>query len=186
MGLVPRQPMFPWMLGLLISLKLKNPVLYQAFVAGRRRGSDVMDFINESVAMRDQFSSIQHVLDQVEAYLYSTDKRYGTSENGEAPALEQLKLLQTGSVPTQPEHLSQKTRAATSSQAGRLINLIERIERPSFFGPGPVIAYNCCSLRRIAHRPSPGSSEKIGYKCGPFFLPPCDTNPLPDPHPTLL
>ena len=108
MGLVPRQPMFPWMLGLLISLKLKNPVLYQAFVAGRRRGSDVMDFINESVAMRDQFSSIQHVLDQVEAYLYSTDKRYGTSENGQAPALEQLKLLQTGSVPTQPEHLSQK------------------------------------------------------------------------------
>ena len=139
MGLSPRQTMYPWMLGLLIVLKLKNPVLYQAFVAGRRRGTDVMDFINESVAMGDQFASIQHVLDQVEAYLYLTDKRFGTSENRQAPALEQLKLLQNGSDPTQPEHLSQKTRTTTSRQAGRLVNLMERIESPSFFGPDPAV-----------------------------------------------
>lgn len=139
MGLSPRQTMYPWMLGLLIVLKLKNPVLYQAFVAGRRRGTDVMDFINESVAMGDQFASIQHVLDQVEAYLYLTDKRFGTSENRQAPALEQLKLLQNGSDPTQPEHLSQKTRTTTSRQAGRLVNLMERIESPSLFGPDPAV-----------------------------------------------
>ena len=40
-----RQYMHPWLLGLLITLKLKNPTLYQRFVEGKCRGSEVIDYI---------------------------------------------------------------------------------------------------------------------------------------------
>ena len=39
--------MYPWLLGLLIPLKLKNPSLYQRFIQGNCLGSKVMDYIDE-------------------------------------------------------------------------------------------------------------------------------------------
>lgn len=136
-GLRRDQPMFPYLLGLLVALRVENPVLYDEFVTGKRRGSEVMDYIDGIIPVRDQHAHLQEVLLRTEAHMYLTDKRFGMSRHGFPQAVEQLKLLQDGAEPTQPALLSSKTGKAAGGCPNRLLHLIDRFEGPSIISPSP-------------------------------------------------
>lgn len=123
-----RPTMFPWMLGILIALKLKNPELYEEFLEGNCRGSKVMDYFDRVVPVHDQNSLVSEILTRAEAHLYLSDKRYGTTKNGQALVLHQLNLLKGDSQTTHPDYISQRTRKASRTKITRLIQLMERYE----------------------------------------------------------
>ena len=147
-SLQPSQPMYPLMLGLLMALKIQTPLLYHEFVEGGRLGSEVMDHIYKSPTIHDQYSFSQEVLVRIESYLYLADKRFGMSANGGAPALDQLRLLETGSELTRPEYISKSTRTATVDKLRRLIQLIEKHDEPGLFSPYP--AFPPTAIRYIS------------------------------------
>ena len=146
-SLRPGQPIFPYILGLLVALRVENPVLFDEFVAGKRRGSRVMDYIDESIPIREQYSHLQEVLLRIEAHLYLSDKRFGMSKYGYPLAVEQLTLLQSDSELTQPELLSNRT-GKVGGDPNRLIQLIERFESSSLIGPSP--AFPPTAIRYVA------------------------------------
>ena len=139
-SLEPRQTMLPWMLGLLIALKLKTPALYDEFLTGNRRGCDVMNYLNKKIPILNDFSPLTEILIRLEANLYLSDKRFGTSEKGIGQALAQLKLLQSGSALTTPDHLAQRTRSASRYRIDRLIEMIERYESYFHYFPRSTVA----------------------------------------------
>ena len=102
----------PWLLALLIPLKLMNPAMYRQYVQGNRRGSDVMNYIDEKVPHQKLGSSEEWVLSQIESFLYLADRR--DDQLGTPVALTQLTLMadaQESAPPvlTHPEYLSKRT-----------------------------------------------------------------------------
>ena len=118
-----------FLLGLLITLKLKNVTLYRRFVQGDSLGSEVMDYIYGELPSQEMDRQLQHSLNMMEVYLYLSDKRLALSSRPESTALAQLKLLQDGKEPTYKRYLSKRTRQASREKAGKLIELIELAER---------------------------------------------------------
>ena len=118
----------PWLLALLIPLKLMNPALYRQYIQGNCLGSDVMNYIDERVHHQKLGSSEEWVLSQMESYLYRADKRDDQSET--PVALTQLKLIanaqeSTPLVLTHPEYLSKRTQQADKTRSQRLIKMME-------------------------------------------------------------
>ena len=90
--------MFPYLIGTLIALRLKNPPLYQGFLKGERLGSEVVNYIDEQIPDVMPNTPLYGVLSAIEIDLYSTSKE----------ALRELDVLQSGSKLTQPELLSER------------------------------------------------------------------------------
>ncbi len=128
-SLQPRHSMHPWLLGLLIPLKIKNNQLYRRFISGRSFPSEVMDYVDDIVGAQNftPDQSIVWTLDTIEALLYRTERRpYGQT----AEALNQLELLSTGAELTSPDYLSRRTQTAGEHRANRLKEFISRSMRP--------------------------------------------------------
>ena len=110
-NLETRNYMFPWVLGLLITLKLKNLYLYRKLVQGSCHASEVVDYIDGELDQQVVNGRLRREMNRIEAHLY-----YGEhSEAGpgsQANALSQLSLLKDGSTLTHPEYLSKRTREA--------------------------------------------------------------------------
>ena len=117
----------PWLLALLIPLKLMNPAMYRQYIQGNCLGSDVMNYIDEKVPHQKLGSSEESVLNQIESYLYRADKR--DDKSGTPVALTQLRLIvnaqeSTPPVLTHPEHLSKRTQQKDKKWSQQLINII--------------------------------------------------------------
>ena len=112
--------MYPFLLGLLIPLRFKNPTLYQRFVRGDCTGSEVMNYIDGVLPLLDESDTLSALLDVVEAYLYLSDNRYGFEGHGRSPSLNQLKTLADGSELTQPDLLSERMQKADSERIERV------------------------------------------------------------------
>lgn len=131
-SLQPRYPVHPWLLGLLIPLKIKNNHLYRQFITGRSLPSEVVNYVDDIVGAqsltRGQMDgNIVWTLDAMEALLYRTERRpYGQP----AEALNQLELLCTGADLTSPDYLSRRTQAADERRANNLKGIMSRSERP--------------------------------------------------------
>ena len=98
---IPKEyPMYPFLIGTLIALRLQKPCLYRDFFNGERHGSDVMNYIDDKIPDAKRYNFINDVLSEMELNLYATDDW----------ALEQLRLLSEGKPPTHPEYLSKKTK----------------------------------------------------------------------------
>ena len=63
------------LLSILVALRLKNSTLYHEFVQRDRKGSEVMDFIDDRIDHTSLDDSMEHELDVIEADLYLNDKR---------------------------------------------------------------------------------------------------------------
>ncbi len=124
-NLEPRNYMYPWLLGLLITLKLKNSTLYRQFIQGNCLGSEVMNYIDGIPPLQERNSRSVHALAAIEAYLYRVESGYGDFESKTPTALSQLKLLKDGEALTNPEYLSKKTKEEGAQRAGRLIEIIQ-------------------------------------------------------------
>ena len=134
-----RHYMYPWLLGLLITLKLKNSDLYRIFTQGRCRGSEVMDYIDVLPPPQALDRNSAHALLVIEAYLYRAELGHGDFESNTPSALSQLNLLKNGETPTNPEYLSKRTRMGSAQSAKRLIEIIQS-ERTGRF-PDNAVSY---------------------------------------------
>ena len=137
-NLQPRSTMCPWLLGLLLALRLKNPNLYRQFVAGNRRASEVMNYIYSIVNMTGFDRKLSNLMDLIEANLYfATDKRDLFTGAQNPPALTQLGLLESGASLTQPEYLSEKTQVSDSNRLRGLREIAESADR-EWYSEDPV------------------------------------------------
>ena len=123
-NLEPRQHMYPWLLGILIPLQLKNPTLYREFIQGDCLGSEVMNFIDKIVPAPSQYSELETVLDRTEVFLYSFSYDGARPSHGLPAALGQLKLLGNGDQLTYPEYLSERTKESDPSRIAELMSIM--------------------------------------------------------------
>ena len=123
-NLSENQMMFPWLLGLLIPLKLRNPALFRQFILGERRASEVMDYLYEETFLPTADPHFDDWLTMMEAYLYLSE-RQDSRLTRELPVLGQLMLLQQGEKLTHPEILSKRIRGAGTGTIDMLIGIIE-------------------------------------------------------------
>lgn len=126
---------FPWILGLLIALKLKNPRLYRQFIEGKDFSSKLLDFIDEEMSGRDLVATnMSQGLDRIEGYLYRAEANSTRHTEEGASAIEQLKLLQKGEELTHPEYLSNKTKRFGSDRAGSLLQIADGAHYGGVYG----------------------------------------------------
>ena len=123
-SLSENQFMFPWLLGLLIPLKLRNPEMFRQFISGERRASEVMDYLDEVSSLPSGVSDFDDYLTVMEAYLYLSERQESSSPR-ELPVLAQLKLLHQGSELTDSEILSKRIRVAGRGNTDMMIGIIE-------------------------------------------------------------
>ena len=112
-----RNFMYPHLLSVLLILRLKNQALYQGFVKGDRRGSEVMNYIDELVFDEELDSKLKY-LDLIEVSLYLTQGEQFVS---------QLSLMEQGEELTHPEYLeylSERTKKSGEERRKKLLQLI--------------------------------------------------------------
>ena len=139
-----RNYMVSYLLGLLVTLKLKNPSLYQRYIHGQCLGSEIMDFVYDSVVPMEPSGSWTDPLIRCEIFVYFADNResayvYPGSTLPRAPALEQLLLLHDGKPLTHPQYLARRTKEEPPG-SDRLKYLIQDLDglsktRVGFGGP---------------------------------------------------
>ena len=113
-----RNFMYPHLLSVLLILRLKNQALYQGFVKGDRRGSEVMNYIDELVFDEELDSKLNKYLDLIEVALYLTQGEQFVS---------QLSLMEQGEELTHPEYLeylSERTKKSGEERRKKLLQLI--------------------------------------------------------------
>ena len=116
--------MYPWLLSLLIPLKVKKPTLFRQFIQDECPASDVMNYIDQVVGLPSADSRLDISMDAMEADLYLAEsKRPSTS--GEASAWYQLKLRWKGSKLTHPNLLSKRTKDSDQARIEKLLRMIE-------------------------------------------------------------
>ena len=137
-NLETRNYMYPWVLGLLITLKLKNLDLYRKLVQGNCHASEVVDYIDGELTWQGVNGRLSREMSVIEAHLYLGERRSADS-GPQANALSQLSLLKDGSELTHPEYLSKRTRESGRDEANLLIQIAEsnRLEA----APGEMIGY---------------------------------------------
>ena len=124
-----RHFMYPHLLSVLIILRLKNHALYQGFVKGDSRGSEVMDYIDELVFDEKLNHDLNSHLDLIEVDLYLTLE--------EEELISQLKLFLDEGKPL-PEFLSERTRKSGEERQKRLLQLLARKSDERFSRGGAV------------------------------------------------
>ena len=124
-----RHFMYPHLLSVLIILRLKNHALYQNFVKGDSRCSEVMDYIDELVFDEKLNRNLNSHLDLIEVDLYLTLE--------EEELVSQLKLFLDEGKPL-PEFLSERTRRSGGERQKRLLQLLEEKNSMRFLRGGVV------------------------------------------------
>lgn len=119
-----RYYMHPWLLGLLITLKLSNPTLYRQFVEKSRYGSEVIDYVNEMLSHQEIDRGSQYMLMGMEAVVYQAESGNGGFDPNAPSALNQLVLLKNGKELTHPEYLSKITKREGAQRANELIQMV--------------------------------------------------------------
>ncbi len=119
------QYMHPWLLGLLIPLKLKNLAMYRQFIQGQYLASQVMDYLDTILSPQGPRDRLEFILDAIEAELYLAESRNAHAQLRESTALTQLELIQQGQEPSHPEYLSRRTGNSSAQRAGQLMRMIQ-------------------------------------------------------------
>lgn len=95
--------MHPYIISVLIFLRIKNGDLYHKFLKGECLGADVMDYINETAIGESLDRTAKNIFYTIEVELYLTDAARGCDSVGQLQ-----KFIQTSEKPD-PSHLSKKT-----------------------------------------------------------------------------
>lgn len=114
------------LLSILVSLRLKNSTLYHEFVRGDRKGSEVMDFIDDRIDRTNLDDSTERDLDVIEAYLYLNDKRTGNSDiSASIRELRDLtEALKNGDERPHMESISKRTQISEIKRVDRLFSMV--------------------------------------------------------------
>ena len=125
-SMTPGNAMYPWLLGLLVTLQFKNPTLYTRYIQGDCRGSAIMDYLDALLPPRDEDYEFQRTIDLIEAFIYHADQWSPHSIRSKSDPLDQLGLLQQCSDLTHPKYLSERTQKSGSERASNLLELLKR------------------------------------------------------------
>ena len=124
-SLTPGYTMYPWLLGLLVTLQLKNPTLYRRYIQGDCMGSEIMDYIGTLLPPRDQDYELEQTVSLIEAFLYLADEGSPTSISSKSGPFGQLELLQHDLKLTHAEYLSERTKKSGSERASSLLDKLK-------------------------------------------------------------
>ena len=113
---------FPYIIFVLIILRLKNSDLYHLYINRQCQASAVMDYLDELLFDENLDDREEDLLNLIECHLYLVDE----SRYPESPR-EQLVKLQNAEQLTHPQLLSKRTQKATPRRIKELIENIERI-----------------------------------------------------------
>lgn len=120
-----RRYMYPYLLGVLIVLRLKNHPLYRKFVQGECIGAEVMDYIDELV-LNEPGNQFDDTFKEIEAELYLTELHLTVLNRFQSDGpRQQLELLAEGSQLTHPKYLSKKTQKAGKERAKDLLQWMD-------------------------------------------------------------
>ena len=134
----------PWLLGLLIGLKLKNPSLYRQFVQHDCLAGQLMDYIDDFMPSNETMPIyLSRGLDTMEGWLYGVESDFQLRKQPVSVqhlgAVEQLRLLQNGDRLIHPEFLSRRTVRSGSERASSLLKIVD--EEIPLDVPGDAIGY---------------------------------------------
>ena len=127
-NLKPHQYMYPWLLGLLVSLQLTDQTLYKQYIEGNCLGSTVMDHVYKKLPTQILDRNITSTLDTVEVNLYFGDTRGYSPVPTPSSALDQLRLLSNGEELTHPEYLSEKTQKSDPQRTANLLKILSEYQ----------------------------------------------------------
>ena len=131
----PGRNSFPWLLGLLISLKLKNPNLYRQFIKHDCLSSQVMDYIDRMMPSRETMTGLlRRGMDIMEGQMYCAEADSPLHVGQGSSALRQLELLESGEGLTHPEYLSERTKESGSEGASNVLEMTRIADRWSIHG----------------------------------------------------
>ena len=102
--------MFPFLVGALIALRVKNQTCYRDFITQKCFGADVMNYLNEVMSDENIDSTLSRALCVIEFSLYMIDGRRGRD------SIKQLRIFINCSEPSHPEYLSEKTKNMDKEQ----------------------------------------------------------------------
>ena len=120
-----RHSMQPTLVGILIILRLKNPILYRDFVQGKSFAGAVMDYLDEQTRKKElQDRYINKYMTIIEAHLYTIRGSLYSGDSDEPSSFSQLKLRLENKALTHPEYLSKKTQGASKERATELIEIV--------------------------------------------------------------
>ena len=128
--------MYPWLLSLLIPLRLNNQSLYRQFILGERRAQHVMDYIDNRISHPKRDRQLDFELNVIEAELYRVEGAR-LEDTGESSPWAQLNLLHEDPESTNNHLLSRRTQAADSDRVSELLRLIGNESR--LFTPRTVL-----------------------------------------------
>ena len=123
--------LYPAVLSLLIPMKLKNPDLYDGFVRGQRRASEVIDYA-DSIRLAKGVSSRRALtvdpIEWIEAHLYVAENAENVTfldlERSES-AIGQLRLLGDDKELSSPEYLSERIKSADRNNIFGMLTMID-------------------------------------------------------------
>ena len=124
-----RHSMQPTLVGILIILRLKNPILYRNFVQEKSLAGAVMDYLDEQTrkkGLHDQ--SINEYMTIIETHLYTIKGSLYYGDPGKSNSFSQLELLLENKALTHPEYLSKKTQGANKERVAKLIGIAEDLD----------------------------------------------------------
>ncbi len=138
-NLQPEQFMYPWLLSVLIPLKLTNPTLYRRFIQGNCHASTIIDYVDNDITYDYNPSSVshpmgaEHIMDLIETHLYRAESQ--RDSNTEPPTfLTQLRLLHRDTDLTHPMFVSEKTKRSSKERLEKLIRLSNPQAMPGYWG----------------------------------------------------
>lgn len=123
-NLKPHQYMYPWLLGLLVSLQFTDPTLYRQYVQGNCLGSTVMDHVDKKLSTQILDRNLTRILDMVEVNLYFGYTKGYSPVPPPSSAFDQLQLLSSGEELTHPEYLSEKTQKSDPQRIATLMTIM--------------------------------------------------------------
>lgn len=124
-NLEPNHFMFPYIIGILLPLRLKNEGLYRKFLEGKQVASEIVNYItNMELTRGDKDRSERDFgLDFMEAYLYRL------AGGDLLKVRNQLDSVASGNNPSGKELLSIRSRTSGKEHAKEMLKELDRVER---------------------------------------------------------
>ena len=115
----------PFLLGILIAMKFKNPNLYDDLVRRNFRASDVIDYIVGELKRTDFDPEVLRHLDRTEGFLYCADTASGAPKISSDIAINELLSVSRDETVTPFQVLSKRVRNPYQGQLERIMQAIE-------------------------------------------------------------
>ena len=124
-----RHHMYPYLISVLIVLRLKNPKLYLNVMKEKRFPSEVVDYIDKEIPSIRRGPHFSHQLLFLEFELYLLQSYLAYPKRKNSSPLAQLQLLHDGEPLTHPEYLSERIKKSDEEEIKKVIKFFDGLAR---------------------------------------------------------